>query len=160
MSKRPKILAISSIGGHWVELLRLMPAWDGCDVHYATSSPDYRQPLEEMCRKRGQPVPGFHLFTDANRWQKVRLLRQAVEVLVMLVRLRPDVVITTGASVGYFAVRAGKLLGARTCWVDSIANAQELSLSGMKAGAHADLFLTQWPELAEPGGPEFHGAVV
>ena len=45
-------------------------------------------------------------------------------------RLRPDVVITTGAAPGYFAVRIGKLLGARVVWVDSIANAEELSLSG------------------------------
>ena len=160
MAATPKVLAISSIGGHWIELLRLMPAFDGCEVHYATSSPDYREPLLEVCRERGQPIPGFHLFTDANRWQKLRLLRQATEVGALLLRLRPNVVITTGASAGYFAVRFGKLMGARTCWLDSIANANELSLSGQKAGPHVDLFLTQWPELATDDGPQFRGAVI
>ena len=43
-----------------------------------------------------------------------------------------------------------RLVGARTVWVDSIANAEELSLSGQKASRIATLTLTQWPELGEP----------
>jgi hypothetical protein len=48
---------------------------------------------------------------------------------------RPDVVITTGAASGYFAVRIGKFFGARTLFLDSIANAERLSLSARMAGA-------------------------
>jgi UDP-N-acetylglucosamine:LPS N-acetylglucosamine transferase len=155
-----KLLAISSTGGHWVQLLRLAPAWDGCEVHYATSTGDFRQRVAEIAAGRGQAAPGYHVFTDANRWQKLRLVRQMLEVAGILLKVRPDVIITTGASAGYFAIRLGKLLGARTCWLDSIANAEELSLSGAKAGPHADLWLTQWPGLAKPGGPQFKGAVL
>ena len=37
MSRRSKrILAIASGGGHWVELLRVRPAFDGGDVAWAT----------------------------------------------------------------------------------------------------------------------------
>ena len=42
----------------------------------------------------------------------------------------------------------------------SIANAEELSLSGAKAGSCADLWLTQWPHLAREGGPRYLGNVL
>jgi UDP-N-acetylglucosamine:LPS N-acetylglucosamine transferase len=155
-----RVLAISSTGGHWVQLLRLMPAWDGCDVHYACTSADHRARLEALAKTRGQTVAGYHSLTDANRRAKARLLTQMLEVAALLLRIRPDVIVTTGASVGYFAIRIGRLLGARTVWIDSIANAQLLSLSGEKAGPHADLWLTQWPEVARPGGPAYRGAVL
>jgi UDP-N-acetylglucosamine:LPS N-acetylglucosamine transferase len=163
MSSEPKpkrVLAISSTGGHWVQLLRLMPAWDGCEVHYACTSPDHATRLQALARSRGQAVAGYHPITDANRWTKVRLVRQMLEVVALVLRLRPDVVITTGASAGYFAIRAGRLVGARTCWIDSIANAEVLSLSGAEAGPHVDLFLTQWPDVAREGGPAYRGAVL
>lgn len=158
--KTPVVLAVASGGGHWVQLNRLAPAWDGCAVHYLTTSPDQEAGVRARAAARGQPRPGFHSCIDANRWQKARLVRQALQVLAVVIRVRPDIVITTGAAPGYFALRFGRWLGARTCWLDSIANAQELSLSGAKAGAHADLFLTQWPEVARPGGPYFRGAVL
>ena len=30
-----RVLAISSGGGHWIQLLRLRPAFAGADVHFA-----------------------------------------------------------------------------------------------------------------------------
>ena len=66
-------------------------------------------------------------------------------------RVRPDVILTTGAAPGYFAIRIGKLIGARTMWLDSVANVEQLSLSGERVGKHADLWLTQWPHLALAG---------
>lgn len=156
----PIVLAISSTGGHWVQLLRLMPAWDGCEVHYACTSPDHEGRVRMLAGQRRQRVAGYHALTDANRWTKLKLVRQMLEVVALVVQLRPDVVITTGASAGYFAIRAGRLIGARTCWIDSIANAEELSLSGARAGQHADLFLTQWPGVAREGGPIYLGAVL
>lgn len=156
----PRLLVISSTGGHWVQLMRLAPAWDGCEVHYACTSPDHEGRLRAVSAARGQAVASYTALTDANRWAKARLVRQALEVAALLLRVRPQVVITTGASAGYFAIRIGRLLGARTCWLDSIANGDELSLSGARAGPHADLFLTQWPELARGGRPAYRGSVL
>ena len=158
--RRRRVLALSSTGGHWVQLLRLYPAFDGCDLHLATTTGDFRRRVQEMSHARGEPAPAYHVFTDANRWQKLRLVRQMLEIGAIVLKVRPDVIITTGASCGYFALRAGKLVGARGCWLDSIANAGELSLSGIKSGPHADLWLTQWPELAQAGGPHYQGSVL
>lgn len=160
MSRRPRVLALSSTGGHWVQLLRLAPAWDDCEVHYATTLAESREQALAVAAARGQPEPAFHRFTDANRWQKLRLLRQAAELAWILVRVRPDVLVTTGAAPGYVAIRLGRLLGARTVWIDSVANVEELSMTGELAGPHAHLWLTQWPELARAGGPRFMGSVL
>lgn len=146
-----KVLAISSGGGHWVQMLRVLPAFEGHDVVLATVDEAY-----------GVDAPGVPLrvIPDANRWNKWALVRSAWAVLCLLWREKPDVVLSTGAAPGFFAVRLGRLFGARTVWLDSIANAEELSLSGRRIGPHADLWLTQWPHLAEPDGPEHHGATL
>ncbi|MHB8790235.1 MAG: glycosyltransferase [Desulfobulbaceae bacterium] len=146
-----KILAISSGGGHWVQLLRLRPAFEGQDVAYVTVHPDY-----------ASDVPGcrFYLINDATRWNKLGLIRMAIRVLLILLFFRPHVVISTGAASGYFALRFAKLIGARTIWLDSIANVEELSLTGKLVRPYADLWLTQWQELARPDGPDYRGAVL
>jgi UDP-N-acetylglucosamine:LPS N-acetylglucosamine transferase len=155
-----KILVLSSGGGHWVQLLRLRAAWRGCTVHYATTDAAQRDPLNAKLEAEGERLAGFHVFSEANRWQKLRLLRQLVELAAVMVRVRPGTIITTGAAPGYFALRLGRLIGAKTVWVDSIANAEELSLSGSRVGRHADLWLTQWADLARPDGPHYAGSVI
>jgi hypothetical protein len=102
----------------------------------------------------------FHLIPDANRWNKLGLVRALASIFRLVWRERPDVVVTTGAAPGYFAIRIGNFFGARTIWVDSIANGEELSLSGQKAGPHAALWLTQWAHLAKPDGPHYKGSVL
>ncbi len=161
----PRILAISSAGGHWVQLQRLRSAWDDCDTIYVTTKDGYQQDLIADARERGQSEPRFYRVIDASRWQKFRLVRQLLGILFILIKERPNVVISTGASAGFFALKIGKLLGARTIWVDSIANAETLSLSGHKAGGCADLWLTQWehltvPEVPGKPAPEYKGSVV
>ncbi len=160
MSSRPRVLAVASTGGHWIQLNRLMPAFDGCETHWLTTSADQRAGLEARVAARGEAVAGFHVCTDANRNEKVRILRMTGEIAGILLKVRPEVIVTTGAAPGFVALRLGRLLGARTCWIDSIANAAELSLSGRLAGPHADLFLTQWPDVARPEGPHYRGAVL
>jgi UDP-N-acetylglucosamine:LPS N-acetylglucosamine transferase len=149
--RKQKVLAVASGGGHWIQLTRLMPAFQDCDVAYLTTLQSYRSQVSPS---------RFYVINDGNMNTKLRLMVMAVRVAAVLLRERPHVVISTGAAPGYFAVRLGKLIGARTIWVDSMANAEKLSLSGRRAGAHADLWLTQWPHLATPEGPHYEGAVL
>ena len=150
--RRTKVLALSSGGGHWVQLLRLRPAFEGCDVTFATVSRSYESDLEPGVR--------FRRIPDSSMWQKHRLVLSALVVSWVVLTERPDVVVSTGAAPGYFAVRVGALIGARTIWVDSVANAEQLSLSGREAGKHVDHWVTQWPHLATENGPYYHGSVL
>ncbi|HEY4261273.1 MAG TPA: hypothetical protein VGM98_13995 [Schlesneria sp.] len=148
---RRKILAISSRGGHWIQLLRLRPAFEGSDVVFVTTEPEYQSMVEGA---------QFRVITEATRNEKLRMLKMLMQIFWIFLRERPTAVVTTGAAPGYFAVRLGKLLGAKTLWIDSIANAEELSLSGRLASKHADVTLTQWSHLAAPGVVGHCGAVI
>ena len=146
-----KVVAICSGGGHWVQMMRLRPAFEGCRMTYVTVDPSCAADV---------PEARFRCVLDANRSGKLRLAWLACQVGWILLRERPNVVISTGAAPGYFGLRIGKLLGARTIWVDSIANVEQLSMSGRLAERCADLWLTQWPELASPQGPRYVGRVI
>jgi UDP-N-acetylglucosamine:LPS N-acetylglucosamine transferase len=149
-SNQQRVLAVASSGGHWVQLRRLAPAFAGHDVAYLTTDPGHRS---EVGAAR------FYAVRDANRWNKLAVLRCALQVLWVVLRERPTVVISTGAAPGYLALRCGRLLRARTVWIDSVANVEELSMSGRMASATADLCLTQWPHLAA-GPVRYLGAVL
>lgn len=147
-----KILAVASGGGHWVQLLRLRALLDQHDTTYATVQSDYRHQISPDAR--------FYKITDATRWSRIDLIRVILELMWIVIKHRPDIVITTGAAPGVAAIRAGKLVGARTIWLDSIANIEQMSMSGEKVRRYADLWLTQWEHLARPDGPAYLGAVI
>lgn len=146
-----RILAISSGGGHWVELLRIAPAFEGHAVTYVTVSKAYQSDI---------PDERLLVVNDATRWDRLALILMACRIMAILIRVRPHVIVTTGAAPGYFALMFGRRIRAKTVWIDSIANVEELSLSGQMAGRYADLWLTQWPHLARDGGPTYAGAVM
>lgn len=150
-SRAPKkVLAVASGGGHWVQLLRLQPAFEGCDVTFVSTIKDYRKDVSAP----------FHKVTDANIWEKPKLARMFLEMAWLVIRIRPDVVVTTGAAPGLAAIMCGRLIGAKTVWLDSIANSEVLSNSGQQARRWASAWLTQWPHLSQEGGPGHWGAVL
>lgn len=153
-SSKKRLLAVSSAGGHWIELMRLLPAIQSNDLAFVTVNQGYASEIK--------PLPGarFYCIGDVTRWNKVKWILTAFQLLLILLKERPHFVLSTGALPGYMAVRLGKMFGAKTIWVDSIANVEELSKSGQSIGRHADLWLTQWEHLSRKGGPHFHGTVL
>ncbi|MBL9149529.1 MAG: UDP-N-acetylglucosamine--LPS N-acetylglucosamine transferase [Phycisphaerae bacterium] len=151
---RPRVLAVASGGGHWVQLMRLRPAFEGCDVTFVTVREQYRVDIPAGA--------AFEVVNDATRWNKFGLLMLAWRLYRIIRRTKPDAIITTGAAPGFFALRIGAFLGIRTAWVDSIANVEEVSLSGRRIGPKATLWLTQWPHLEKScgQGPSYRGAVL
>jgi len=145
--RKKKVLAVASKGGHSIQLMRLKPVLDQYDTSYVSS-------------QHYDGMDNFTRVTDANRNSKFRLMLLFFQVLWIVIRKRPNIVISSGAAPGYFTVLCGKLLGAKTIWIDSIANAEELSMSGQRAGKFADLWLTQWPEVAHENGPKYGGRVL
>ncbi len=149
--RRRRVLAVSSGGGHWVQLLRLRPAFDGTEIHYATVDPTARAMVA--------PAP-VHIYPDANKDTKLRLIVSALRLAVIVLRVRPDIVISTGAAGGYLAIRLARLIGARTVFIDSVANTRQLSVSARLAQRAADLVLSQWPAVAAASGAQYRGAVL
>ena len=154
-SKRPsqsiRLLAVASAGGHWEELMLLRPAFEGFDVHYATT-------LEGFAER--ERLTKVHVLPDANRHRPLRTIACAWTCWNVIRSIRPHYVVTTGALPGLTCGLIGRLFGARTIWVDSIANSERLSMSGTFAGRFAALSVTQWEHLAQDDSPAFHGALL
>lgn len=148
---RPVILAVSSGGGHWVQMQRLAPAFSGAQVHYATTDATV---AEQVGSKN------LHFFPDANKDTPIRLAFCIARLAWIVFRLRPDVVISTGAAGGFIAIRLARLIGARTMFIDSIANARKLSISARLSIGVADRVLSQWPRVAKSTDAEYCGAVI
>ncbi|MFZ4688452.1 MAG: UDP-N-acetylglucosamine--LPS N-acetylglucosamine transferase [Polymorphobacter sp.] len=142
MSGSKRILAIASGGGHFVQLLRLRPAWEGHDVTYATV---HAASAAEVAPAR------LLTFRDVSRADWWRLPLTLWDVVGILLRVRPQVIITTGALPPLLALALARPFGVRTLWIDSIANSEILSGSGGLAGKIAHQVVTQWPHLAADG---------
>ncbi len=150
--RKPRVLAIASSGGHWIQLRRLRPAFEGFDVVYVSVAADY-----------AADVPGhrFYAVSDVTRFSLSGALTLFPQLVKIMLTERPDVVITTGSAPGMAALAVAKLCTrAKTIWIDSIANCERLSSSGKQARRFADVWLTQWPELTTEAGPKFWGAVL
>jgi len=149
--KQKKLLAVASAGGHWVQLNRMFPAFEGHRLHWISTVPGLAAKIQHGT---------FTAVRDASMWDKPGLLIMAFQVAWCVLIFRPDVIVTTGAAPGFFAILFGRLLGAKTIWIDSVANAEELSLAGQKAKRWASHWLTQWPELAREEGPHYIGSIL
>lgn len=145
-----RVLAVASTGGHWIQLQRVMPAFRGAQLAFVATNRAHAAEIQSP----------LYAVRDANAQTRIRMAVMMLQVLWVLLRVRPHVVISTGAAPGAVALMLGKFIGARTIWLDSIANAEELSWSGRWVRRWADLWLTQWPDLATPAGPHFHGSVL
>lgn len=134
-----KIIGIASIGGHWVQLLRVTLAFKDAEVVFVSTNPDF-----------ATTVPGkkFYHIADGSSWNKFKLIKSFWNAFSIVLKEKPDVIITTGAAPGLMGLIAGKFLGSRTVWIDSIANVEKISLSGRIASQFADRVYTQWPDLA------------
>jgi UDP-N-acetylglucosamine:LPS N-acetylglucosamine transferase len=145
-----RILAISSGGGHWEQLMIISAAFDPETVTYATT-------IKALAERTGKTAT---LICDCNRDRPIASLKCMLETFALVWRTKPSIVISTGAAPGLFAIFFGKLLGARTVWIDSVANCEQLSMSGKIAGRMVDLWLTQWKHLETGSGPRYMGSVL
>lgn len=146
-----KILAIASGGGHWVQLQRIRHAFHSVNTVYAC--------VDKMYGFEVAPNK-FYVIKNVNRIQKWDILLTLTKLAYIFYKENPSIIITTGSAPGMLALRMGKIFKKKTIWIDSIANVTEMSLSGKIAKKYADYWLTQWPHLEKPEGPQFIGSVI
>lgn len=147
-----KILAVSSPGGHWIQLNKICEGLSHHQVVYATPLGTFK-PHKSSHKK-------IHSISDVSASNKLKLLKSSLELLFIILKERPDIVLSTGAAPGVVAVILAKYMGIKTIWVDSIANVQKLSRSGNMIKNKVDTFLTQWEHLSDDKGIKHHGAVL
>lgn len=146
-----KVLAVASGGGHWEQLMLLRDTLDNYDVRFATTDP-------LIARQRG--ICDVETLPDCNQNTPVKALLCAVAAVRIVLKHRPDIILSTGAAPGYFCLLAGRLVGARTLWIDSVANGEQLSMCGKLSRRTAHECLTQWEHLADDEAVKYRGAVL
>lgn len=145
------VLAVASRGGHWEQMMLLSPAFEGMNVCYATTD---RELISEAGIERG------YVVNDCNRNRPLQTLRCFFQCIKIIMTVRPDSVVSTGAAPGLLCLILGRLVGAQAIWVDSFANVEQLSMSGRFAKYVADVWVTQWQHCSGESGPVYAGALL
>lgn len=149
--KQAVILAGASGGGHWIELLRLRPAFTGFDVVYVSTFENY-----------GKAVPDsrFYAVPDASRFSVAAFFPIFLQALKILRLEQPVAIVTTGSAPMLPFVFLGRLFGVKSLWIDSISSTQHMSMSGRIAKRVATKAIAQWPALAETQHVDYWGKII
>lgn len=92
----------------------------------------------------GERVYHCYFPTNRNICNTVRNTLLAVKVLR---RERPDLILSSGAAVAVPFFLVGRLLGAKTVYVEVFDRVDAPTLTGRLVRRMTDLFVVQWPEM-------------
>jgi UDP-N-acetylglucosamine:LPS N-acetylglucosamine transferase len=145
-----KLLLGASGGGHWIELRRLQPAFEGFQTVYVSTLPGY-----------ASSVSGhrYHHVPDASRFSLWGFAGIFIRAIWILLRERPDAIVTTGSAPMLPFILLGRLFGAKTLWIDSVANSEHISTSGKIAKIIAHRCVCQWPDVSTAEGLDYWGKI-
>lgn len=134
-----KICIPTSSGGHLTHMRLLEPVWSqAADRFWVTfDKEDANFALE------GERI--YHCFFPTNRNIK-NLLRNTLLAVRVLRRERPDLIVSSGAAVAVPFFLIGKLMGAKTIYIEVFDRIDKGTLTGKMLNGIADLFVVQWPE--------------
>lgn len=133
-----KLLLVCNPGGHFSTMMGLQSFWSTYQREWVTY-PNYdTQNLPEK---------------ETVYWvtmQEARMIGKAflnfIRALIILSKSRPDLVVSTGASLAVPFILASKIFGIKTVFIESITRASDLSLSGKLVYNFVDEFYVQWPD--------------
>jgi len=147
-----KVALACSHGGHYTEMLRLLPAFTEHETFFVTYTSSRSAEVQQRARA---------YFMSNIGTNPLRLLLSFLRFWHIYGRERPDVVITTGAEIGLAAILVGRWFGAHTIYIESWCRTRSKSLTGRLVYPFAHEFLVQWPEMLRLYGPKarFHGGV-
>ncbi|TAL48576.1 polysaccharide biosynthesis protein [archaeon] len=131
-----RICLTSSAGGHLNQLLKILPI-AGKDVFFMTSGKHMEKTLK-----------GYRVYyiEDPVRRPLV-FLTNSIKSLSILLKERPDVVITTGAGMVIPTCFIAKIFGAKIIFIETLSRIESPSRTGKIIYPIADLFIVQWKRL-------------
>ena len=142
---KKKVLFISSTGGHLAELLQLSPMFEKYDYRLVTEKTKSNMGLLEK-------YPGkvdFLVYGTKSHFlvYPFKLFFNCVKSLIIFLKFRPKVVITTGAHTGGPMCCIAKIFGAKVIYIETLANLYTKTITGRLVYLFADLFVVQWESM-------------
>jgi beta-1,4-N-acetylglucosaminyltransferase len=135
------VLLVCTAGGHLLQLWSLRESWSTYDHAWVVGSHGGGDAESIL---GGERVYYAHSPAARSPWKAARNLLLAWRLIG---RLRPQVLVTTGAAVAVPFAWVARLRGTRVAYVETLARAERPSLSCRMAAPVADRVYVQWPEL-------------
>lgn len=136
-----KVCFISSSGGHLEQIKQLKMVADKYDHYYVLPNNASTMKLKEKKYLVGD-------FYRKNRVQFIfRFAITAIQQLVIFIKERPDVVITTGAGVVIPTCLYAHFGGKKVIYIESFARMKSLNKTAELLKRYTDLFIVQWEDL-------------
>ncbi len=140
-----KVLFISSTGGHLSELMQLKSMFNKYDFHIITEKTKSNMYLKDKYPKR---VNYLVYGTKSNMLvYPFKLLYNCFKSLILYLKIRPKVIITTGAHTAGPMCCIGKIFGSKIIYIETFANSETKSVTGKMVYKFADLFIVQWEDM-------------
>lgn len=141
MRKKPKICFICNTGGHLEQIKQLQMVANEFEHYYVL-------PLSKSTQKFKDRKYLVNGFSRSNKFLfPINFFCTTLLQLIIYLRERPNVIITTGAGVAYPTCRIAKIFGSKVIYIESFARMKTLNKTGEMLYPYADLFVVQWKEL-------------
>ena len=145
INKDTKILFISSTGGHFNELMQLKSVMDKCNYHIVTEITDTNRNLKEKYKNKIDYLP---YGTKKTPFKYIFiLLGNSLKSLFVYLKVRPQVIVTTGTHTAGPMCCIGKILGSKVIYIETFANRETKTEAGKLIYYVADTFVVQWEEM-------------
>lgn len=148
-----KVALVCTQGGHLTETLQLLDAFTEHQFFFVTHHSPRDNDLLAI-----SPV----YFTISVEAHPLRLLYSFIEAIPVLLREKPQVILSMGAEIAIPYIFWGKLFGMKLIFIESWCRVNNLSRTGKIVYPIVDEFWVQWPQLLAACGHKarYMGAVI
>lgn len=137
---KAKVCIPTSSGGHLTHMRMIMPVLkEASDRFWVTFDKE-----DANTALAGERVYHCHFPTNRNIKNTLRNALLAIRVLRLE---RPDLIVSSGAAVAVPFFFVGKLMGAKTVYIEVFDRMDAPTLTGKLVRHFTDLFVVQWPEM-------------
>ena len=139
-----RVLFISSTGGHLNELLQLKKTMSKYDSYLITEK---TKSTEGLKKEFGNRVKFLKYGTKSHLSYIYIYPYDCIKSLIYFIKIRPKVVVTTGAHTCVFMCYLAKLFRRKIIYIETFANIHSKSMSGKLVYPIADMFIVQWESM-------------
>ena len=134
-----KVCLVGSSGGHLTHLYMLKPIWEDKDRFWVTFD-------KEDAKSLLQNEKMYPCYYPTNRNIK-NLIKNTFLAVKVLLKEKPDLMISSGAAVAIPFFYIGKLMGAKLIYIEVFDRVDAPTITGKLIYPIADEFIVQWEEM-------------
>lgn len=140
-----KVIFVSSSGGHLSEILKLEPLFKEYNYLLVTENTVVTENLKDSYN-----IDFLKYGPNKNKIKYVGVfIYNIIKSIKILLKFKPDTVISTGAQVGGIMCFFAKVFNKKVIYIESLAKVNSLSTTGKMVYKFADKFYVQWKCLEE-----------